>query len=209
MAFPAFSVMEVSFAGSVDGQRVLTTRHYTNRFSIPDSVSIALLMQGFLDSIQEGEVNDLVTSYLAVCATDYLLTQVRVQVVAPTRIRFYQTPKAAAGTFAGLTQATNINGTITFQTQKAGRNQISTIHPPALAEGTYTSGLLGGAIKTALSALGDKLTEPVALPGLLGVWFPVIWHRKVAGIDRVDGIENYTVSDTVRVMRRRTVGLGI
>lgn len=209
MAIPANSVLELSFRGVVDGQRTLTIRHYTNAVAVPPGVPDRLFLETFLNAVKPGGAMDLGTDYLAVCAADFQLTAMRVQIVAPARLRFLEDPIGAAGTQAGNTQATNINGTITFRTDKSGRDQLGTIHPPALAEGTYANGLILPAFRDKLSALGDTLSGLVVLPGDMGIWRPCIWHKTRVGSAATDGITDYSVGDTVRVMRRRTVGLGI
>lgn len=209
MAVAALSVIEVSFRGVVDQQSVITTRTYANENSIPDPTTPRQLQDLFLATIQAGQPNDLVTDYLAVCATDYLLTRLRVQIVKPVRIAAVEAVLAGAGTRVGVTQATNINGTITFRSSLAGRKEVATIHPPALPEGEYINGNLTVGMRAALTALGEKFSENVVIAAPFSVWRPVIFHRTALPGAQFSDINSFAVGETVRVMRRRTVGLGI
>lgn len=209
MAIPAFTVLELSYLGVVDQQQTLTIRHFENTVEIPGPATAVTMIADLLATMGPGEANDRVTDYLQACATDYTLTGIRLQGVFPTRLRAQDRIINSPGTCPGNTQATNINGTVTLRTFKAGRNQQATYKIPALAEGQYANGRLDAAMRTRLTTLGEMFIDPMVFPGTAIVLRPVIYHRKKPFPMESDEVQTFIVGDTVRVLRRRTVGLGI
>lgn len=202
-------VIEVSYAGLTLNQRTLTIRHYaiTNPgTTASESLAVKQIADGFAANVLGSNSN----VYLAACGTNFELQEIRAQKISPNRNRFESSPVNRFGTFGELVvTATNVSGVITLQTAKAGRKQIGGIHMPGCPEGAYTGGRPTVAYRNALENIAFTNLNAFTIPASGLVMIPVIYHRVLVGAGTFDPITNTRVQDTLRVMRRRTVGVGI
>lgn len=207
MAIPINSIVELSFRGTLFNQTMLTVRHYQSSNN-QSGVTVADDLNAFLDAVDNGGPNDLVTPYLNCCGPEYVLDEIRAQVVKTLRSVPRPRTVGAAGTFGSVITAQNVSGVITLTTSKAGRSQIGRVHMPALPIEAYSGGNITGPYSTLLNTLGGELlrTVTVALGG--GAYIPVLYHRTLPIPQAGDLIETRTIQTTLRVMRRRTVGVG-
>jgi len=141
---------------------------------------------------------------------DYEIINTRYQVISPVRQVGYPKVTNMGGLNTFNTQTANVAFCITKRGDLAGRKNISTSHiigttDPALME----DGLLTPAAKTLAQTIADFINNEVSFTVVdtaydLG---SVIFHPT----DPLNPtpITSCVVQDTVRVMRRRTVGLGI
>lgn len=105
----------------------------------------------------------------------------------------------------------NVAQVVTRRTERAGRSEVSTGHLPCP---TTADAIIAGELTVAQKALltqwlGAQYTTVTLLAGSVSLE-PVIWHRGIPPEGRFYSIiTSAVIQPTVRVMRRRTVGLGI
>lgn len=206
MGLPLNTIIQVGLEGKLFEQRVLTVLHYR--------VSIVSGVPNYFD-----EMNGLGTwftnpgpvsfrdTFRACVPAEYTFQTVRVQAIFPTRFAAVRRVVNQAGTGDSTTTA-NVSQAITTSTIKAGRTQIGGVRLP-LATTRSLNGSLTAAALTALDNFAAQLELPAEEPVQGGLYSPVIFHRGPNVNPRWDDIINATPQTTTRVVRRRTVGLGI
>lgn len=140
---------------------------------------------------------------------DYSLQGVRYQVIAPVRQVAYPIVTALAGLNGFDTTTANVAFAITKRGDLAGRKNISTTH----LMGTTDSGIMEeGKISPQALTLAENIASflsnqvSVTVGGVDYEFGPVIYHP--TDPSNPTPITSTIVQRTVRVMRRRTVGLG-
>jgi len=205
MPIPDNNIIQVTLRGLSMGQRILLVRTYVNFGAFPAG-TIDDNLQDIIDEVAAGGNGDLQTPYLDALPPEFSLTEIRAQVISPIRSAYSsQLFVAAPGVWAGAATKPNGAAVITQRTAQAGRNQVANAHIGPLADNASVNGILTGAYKTALGALGSAMINEWGVGALPVTMVPVIFHRATT---TYDDIENFAVNDYARVMRRRTVGLG-
>lgn len=145
--------------------------------------------------------------YRSSCSNSWEGLTWRIQKVHPVRFLASVFVDQQAGAIASPALFSNTAGVITRRTEFSGRKQVSTLHMPGLPASGSTEGTLTAAQKTLYSALGDAIILKLQDGSISLNMSPSIVHK--TNPLSVDTITNFVVQDTTRVMRRRTVGLGI
>jgi len=209
MAVPAGAIALVTFKGSYANQRILLTLPYRCATAPAPEKGTTEVSAALAAAAVAAGAGKIRTNYLAMLPTTYTLQEVRAQLIWPTRFRYaVELPNATGSIIA--TGPGNIAATMTNWSVKAGRDQISTKHIGPLPPSLQSSGsLTNDGIASMLALQASILADINLTPAANGLWRPTIYHKnlKVGGLisdDLVSGI----VFDQVRVMRRRTVGLG-
>lgn len=206
MGAPVGSVFEVTFRTLCANQRCLNVLHYVVETETSETVPAveaeqlaiaadAALQTDFLNCLG---TNCQLTEVVAQCIRDTLGNRFARQVLAVD----------AAGTGPAHSDQPNIAGVITKRTNFAGRWAVGSFHMPGVPINTADQGVWEpGGYKSALGVLAAELLESITTASG-GVYAPVLYHPT--------GVPTWTtplhateVQDQVRVMRRRTVGLGI
>jgi hypothetical protein len=201
-------IVSVSFKGLCFGQRILFGHTY--RVIVPPDPEKQ--PSDFLQEVVEtvnGDLTGLKVDYLACLASNYVMNEIRAQIVSPTRSAYTSFPVSAAGT--GSTAITaNLQGAITLRTENGGRSQVATKKIGPLPTAASLTGLLTAAHTGVMDTLGFELLETIQNAGD-DPWemTPVIFHRlAVPGQPFSDNVTNMFVSPQTRTMSRRTVGRG-
>lgn len=102
----------------------------------------------------------------------------------------------------------NTSHVLTLRCDETGRNKVGNRHIAAVPPSFTENGMITADGITALSGLGETLMPFTSFEvGLDTLQFgPVIYHRDA--IPTYSEITNYSIQQTTRVERRRTVGLG-
>jgi len=152
-----------------------------------------------------GEVHD---AYNRCCPDQMLVEDIWYQVIRPTRYRKYYKADLTTGVFSGFSANTaNVASTITRVGELGRRSNISSLHVPApTGEDWLESGNITVAGLAKLEALADacRATYTIALGSTK--FSPSILNGPLAA--NVTPITYAFHQTTVRVMRRRTVGVG-
>lgn len=200
-------VFEVTLVGSLIGQRIMNTFHYE-----VENVPIAGIEIPAATAIIETHFekdNGIIERYLLCLPSNYTLDQMWIQLIGPTQ-RYVKiiVPQALQGTQPGNADTANISAVITRTTEKAGRSQVSSLHVPLGNSSVFmANGRVSPAQVVGLQALADLLPEQIGGAPNLSL-DPVIYHGPPPKLS-ADRIVDAVPQQTVRVMRRRTLGLGI
>lgn len=152
----------------------------------------------------------LYDKYLACIPAQFDLTEVWMQVISPARyVKFTFTTGAGLGTLAANTlTSANAAAVIVRRGELGNRSNVSTLHVPlGQTAGCMSLGNLGADVQTPLADLATQMKAQVSTTTVIGTYIPVINHGPNVG--DFSPIVSTTVKQTVRTMRRRTVGLGI
>lgn len=201
-------VLEVTYQMTLYGQRLLTVLHYKVT-TAPTVVTDPLLSQAdVLNEIKNGGAQDRVTVYRNCVSNNLNFDALTAQYVYPGRWRRSTLNINVAGSVSGSAGSANIAAVIEKTTDLAGKANRGSVHVPGIQNGQYSNGLIGTTLNNNLVLLADKLITTINESGAgAGVWKPIIFHRRFPAT--TSQIWNsYTIQQTVRVMRRRTVGVG-
>lgn len=195
----------VTFVGELDSQTTLSTFKYvcTAVTGAPSDITAQDALYAKLNTIGE-----LVSKYNGCTSTQFLLKEMWIQKVFPIRLRKQVYVVNESGLFGDDQGTANIAGVITRTGGLGERNNISSLHIP-IGTGTQciNNGVIQIDLKAAMIALVNKLIVSVVTTTPAATYSPSIWGKdpSASPVPIVTGFPQ----DTVRVMRRRTVGLGI
>lgn len=115
-------------------------------------------------------------------------------------------PAGTANVAATISKSTGLATEHQFAT---GRGQLGSFHIAGPPQDTYENGLFkDNFLNTSLNSVAEWFTSNFTSPTLNG-FVLCLYHRKVDGANRFDAVTQTVARNTVRVSRRRTVGLGI
>jgi len=189
------------------GQRLLNTWHYkVQQFEVTEVPYEDYCAEIFADLIGAGEFVERLVAELADSCT---LVKMTLQKVYPTRLRAIVSTIDEPGTAAGTGSTVNQAAVITKYAEISARYAVGSWHQGGLPASAYTSsGLVSGEVLDDLVEALDMLLNidpPAGYPGTDLV--SILWNSLLPG--RITPISGITPQTTARVMRRRTVGLGI
>jgi len=202
-------IVRVSIEGTSFGQVIIMTRTYavTQVGSAP--VDLYDFAEAVVGEVDTGGPRDLVTPYVSCLSNDYITQFVSAQVLKPTRGRAFNQERNVPGSLGGAGQA-NLAGVITLQTRLSGRGQESNMHIGPIPNAGSAGGIITDLQRDAFDNLKDTFLSTI--PNIFTNYelTPCIWHSKIPGPSIFyDFIFQGYVQDTTRVMRRRTVRVGI
>jgi len=197
-------ILQISFVGTLFSQRVLNVLHYrvTADSTSPSYVTAAGAV-GF--QMQSGVVTPGL-AMLAAQGPEYNLDYIRVQKVNGTRLRYVDYAVNLPGTVAGNCTAPNIAATITKKTENGTRHGIGSLHLPGIPSNGYANGVLDATYKLLVDAISARLINPFTVQLETTQCQPILWSKSIDPV--YHPLTNTVVQNTIRVMRRRTVGVG-
>lgn len=207
---PAVAVGDVflfTINGRAFNQRIMLTHHYvaTSVDGVSDEADFA---SNFLDLVKDGGDEDIVGVYAGCLAAQYACESIWMQKIRVGRYRRQELAQSAAG---GLTasEVTTLAGSLNMQTAESGRNQqaVKKIGPLPSTVDYISDGVLTNTMILELTALGNALKEPIALPFAMGTLTPCIYHGEVP-FPAPTIITQFSVPETARSNGRRVVGRG-
>lgn len=206
MAAPVNSILEVSIVSKLYFQTILNVLHYRviTVSGVPNTLDEQDAFNVDFANVALGGVMD---KYKKATMGLQEVVEIRSQFVSPLRFRASKLAVSITG-LRGNNDAANQAVVITKRGQFANRRNIGSIHIPAPGEGDIDAGVLAPAYKPILEDLAAELEQNITVTTGAGVYEPVIYSRGPAP-DNWQSIDDCLVQDTARVMRRRTVGLGI
>jgi len=199
-AVPVGSILEATIRGTLAGQTTLSLFHYMlNDAAIPDGGAfLAVFNVGF--NVATGVVD----TYRLACCEDFTLEEIRYQWIYPTRFRSQSfAPFIGTGAIVDQSAPPNVAQVITKRADVASRRGIGTLHVPSVPNSQIANGMLLAGQVTKLNALGAALKTSL----ITGRMDPVLLRRDLPPASPI--ITSTVTQTTVRVERRRTVGLGI
>jgi hypothetical protein len=210
MAIPAVNQKYLlTFVGRLNGQTVLNTFWY-DLFTVGPAASVEAVYDVIDAQVFAG--GGLQQKFLAVCPDNYTLEQKWIQLIWPTRIMKRVLASNTAGTWLNGADTPNLASVITRRAEIADKHSVSTLHIPLpdpaviLTEGVITNAPYLAALQALAAEMKDDLVGPGAPATTLR---PVIFNPAQEAPPSTRYIVQTVVNTTSRVMRRRTVGLGI
>lgn len=200
-------VVQVSFRGTLFGQKMLTILHYSVNVVGTGTVESQLQELANALTIDNAGVN-LVTDYLAAIGPSFSLDTIRCQRVDPTRSVYQVSTANLNGTFATDCTTANIAASLLKRTATPGRRGLGRVQLPGVPAAAYTGGNLTNAyLTTELSNLCQDLMAGLTTPVSAVSMQPCIFNPGAAG-SHFSPIVTVTPQETVRVMHRRTLFVG-
>lgn len=211
---PGETIMQLSIVGDQFDQQTITTFHWKyDGPNIPDGRNALNLFGLLLD-----QPGGLMEAYAN--ATPLSLVNIKqvLQWIAPQRFRSLVRVSAFNAGLKPTAELTNIACALTITGDEASRRAQATKHIPAPGD-QYNDGIFDGGYTAAVGAIWQayRATEPL----LAGTMIPGIWGPpRKATVDKCGNVvpavpskwspaTGASVGDTVRVMRRRTVRIGV
>lgn len=192
---------QLALMGRVNGQRVMNVFHYRfNGSSITDGEA----RLGVLIDAWDAPLG-IAANFLEMLADSYLLETIRAQWILPIRYRY--TDNGAFnqnGTIVADLLPQNTQATIEWRPDVGGSRVNGGTRVGGLPVTANLGGLWTGASRTASDIFAASFILPVTLAE--GELVPVVFNRLAPATSRV--ITDWVIKDSLRVLRRRTVGLG-
>lgn len=198
----------VTVISSYCGQTCMNTFPFVAK-GITGSPPAIAAMEKLIDaSILAGNYVDLLRGCMA---QNCVINQVWAQIIGPVRVRARKRTVNIIGNYTetdGLTA--NVQASIERYGELAGRHQQGAIRVPiGTDDSCFDDGELTPAMKSALELLGNEMTQSLTVTdtGWNVSFDPCVGVAK----QELDWVitEGTIVQDTVRVIRRRTVRVGI
>lgn len=203
---PSISVGDkilVSFRGTMCNSQIISTFWYQIS-TLGSNVDYSANMSALRTSI--AVANGLQAKFLACCPPEYVLLEMWLQRVDPTRYVSAKFSVVQDGTYGQHATTANLSAVITRRGDGANRKNLSSLHIPYSNE---DPGITNGTVAATMLAAMDALTPLMvfSLVGTAGSTFNPIIRNGPANIDSTIITQAFS-QDTVRVMRRRTLRIG-
>lgn len=207
MPLPAAGdVTLVTIRGVIANQRIMSTFVY--KISAVTGAPLDDELMGALDSSLKG-AGQLITRYVAAMPSNWFHTDTWYQIIRPVRHR--KVAKAGivgGGGSGGEAHTANVSVNVARVGELAGRRYVGGVRIPigtdeiCIEDGKITVGQYA-----LLNSLASAMKLNVITSGFVATFRPQV-GLPPAAVGTVDLFDAF-VPDTVRVMHRRTVGLGI
>jgi len=163
-------------------------------------------MNELIDKIA-GTVGGVGDKFIALMPTNYTLIRWSAQVISATRYARVDGPILnAAGDSGAISSSPNIACVITRRGVLANRRSVGSLHLPYPdAETEATTGIVPAGFLSGMQDLCTQMLNNQTLAPSTVVFSPVLYHK--TGLNFTDLVAAFP-QRTIRVMRRRTVGVG-
>jgi len=199
-------IVQMTVEGRKDGQAILNVFYYRVTVA-PSTGSVSDNITGLINHLWGVDTGVLEVLWTLVMPTDYTLQLARGQKISPTREAYVEVLLIDNGDIAvNPLDTANLAWVFVKQTEFAGRRGRGTTHMLLPTMDWVTNGELnaeGQAQRLALAAEVSNTQVPVSG----GTFEPVLYHPGFS--PNFHRITHGTVKQEVRVMRRRTVRVGI
>ena len=203
-------LINLSVVGTLYGQRVMTSYGF-RVMSVSGAIDSREAQDKLNDAVATNTGTNLLSTYQDITTDDLEINQIWSQIVRPIRMRKSVKNVALQGFISALNGTPNIAAVITRKSDLASRSSISNLHIPAaptdltnMSEGVFTP-----AYRTKLDAHAFESYDTINVS-----WFGNSFNVKGVIINKASADPNWqeitahSINHNMRVMRRRTVGLG-
>lgn len=200
----AGDVVQFKLYGRIFEQQTINVFNYVCTDASVQSTYLAAI-QNATEFFASGTNNPTLAIIAAACP-QWTLEYITGQVVAPMRMRFWKHTVNEPGTFDGVCESPNQAATIEKWSSVGGRKGVGSTHLAGVPTNGMEDGRWGAAYLAALVTVGNRIKSiyDPALGG--GVYVPIITGKTFTPANLF--IQGTIVQSTVRVMRRRTIGVG-
>lgn len=197
----------ITIKGELSAQTILSTFWYECTGLIP----IVTVQDAYTFLAAEfAKLNGMLVKFTDACPADYTCNELWVQCISPNRIAKRVVTKNIVGGDAFDAMTANVAAVVLRRGEQADRKNVSTLHVPLAVDGNNVdAGVLDPAgIKVQLALLAAEMLVTLD-SGAGDTFIPVVWNPETGGLAAGKPIVTTLVEETSRVMRRRTVRLGI
>lgn len=206
MAVPVGGVIEVTVQGTLFNQITMNVFHLTPiaLASEPDTeAEIARLV----DTHFTGDPVTISDALAQCMPSNWLPRPTTGQQVYPERRIRVSVPNAMIGAGGEATTA-NVQASLTLQTIRAARDGRGAKRV-VIAPSDSVNGQLTPALSVKMATFANFFLNPLNVPAIGGQYLIVVYHRRADPGFKWDRVVRTITQTTTRVMRRRTVGVGI
>lgn len=210
MAIPPIAIgdiIQVQIRTQVENQTVLNVLHYRS-LSNRDTVTYQEGLNDLIDGIAVDDVTSIIDPMLPLMGPNAEVIYVQAQRVYPARDIYVRRNINRSGEHADDCDATNVDAVIVKQSEKTGRGRSGVFHLGGLANTTYALGEMTADSMTLLAGLASSLKVRMAeiIPDT--GFDPGMYNPDLGGVTGFTKVADCTPRKQLRVIRRRTVGVG-
>lgn len=220
MAWPANEIIEVKIGYVANSQQCYNVLHYVPNDSGVGNLPVEL-SQAIVDALdsQAATAGTLLNSMRNMMSEDVTINELTAQGIWPTRYRMFKGSYAFAGLLAAdPCPVQNIAAVVQKFGAGGNRKDVGSMHLGGLALSLYENGELTVGGQAALLNVANDMMDDIVTTTFGNVTYSPVILNKVPVI--IDGKTKYQISGftemvgtipktEVRVMRRRTVRVGI
>lgn len=211
------AVCQVTLFGTLFGQTVMNVFHYRLDLAGGTVAAGGAFLQDFNDALNAG--GGFYETYVNSLPAQVLNIRADLQWIDPDRFIKRTFVVNPTGGFTHIPTTANLAAVIELRANIASRRSVGTKHLPGLGGTGVANGLVTAALMAQIEEFGDQAILDVTVG--LRTMRPIIFGRARPAYTKPDGtvmpalpksykeVSGYVTHDTARVMRRRTVGLGI
>lgn len=200
------AIIEVRHVQALNEQIIMNVRHY--RLGVSTPTDGRELAEALLDEIAEGVAAPWMATLASMQSSWLINGPVDMQWIFPTRYITFTLPNPLnGGTVAEAALPQNVSAVATLRPDLAIRGRVGSFHVAGAPVDQDNGGSWQPAYQTSLQTLATQLATPIVLPDASTVFNPILLKKSTPAESLL--VTSGTYQQTVRVMRRRTVGLGI
>lgn len=207
MAHQVNDIVEVQWRSAYEETVIMNVYHLrvisstSSSSDVADNQSLADHLAG------EAGVGAFVTPFRNALALNVTLQRVRTQKIAPARSPYTEATIGQQGLWPNPASTGNLAGVITKRGSLGTRKSVGSLHIGPVPETGYVNGNIGAGYASVLNILYEALAAVFTVAASGVSYQMVIYNRGT--IPNWNQIAAHSVQDTVRVMRRRTLRVGI
>lgn len=219
MAYPVASgsVLQLTLRGILLDQVVMTIFHYQLDPTSPSLLDGAAALDNFFTQIAAG--GDMLNDYGDAMPTEWVSDEIDLQWIwTPRYVKKTYANPFPNGNSGSSTTVCNLACAMEIRGETANKRSVGIKHLPGVGGGDATAGFLTPAYLATAAAIKAQCQASVVAAGR--TYNPIIYGRERQAFTKCGKtypflpqlstrITNASLNDTVRVMRRRTVGIGI
>lgn len=201
-------IVQVIVRSTFQGDALLNVLYYKALSSYADD-SYRETLEELAAGLIVDDINSLTDPMLAVMGGNVRLDYLQLQRVYPTRSPYIRETVATNGTYAEDCYTGNVCGVITKQCEAVGRGRSGSFHMGGLGGTLYSQGVLTADAILLFEDIANALRITQ-----LGVaedtgFRPGTFNPDLGAPGNFNPLLDTVVQQTLRVMRRRTLGVGI
>lgn len=205
------AILELSLVGRHAAQKTLNVLHYgisdmTGGPTVDGDLITDSLLNTYWNNLGPGGI---LGKYLSCISDDFTLERIRTQWIHPTRYSFTEiVPEEQIGAVVDPALPPNVSAVLGKRNESVGRHNRGSIHLPAVPSSWVENGLLTTASLAPHQELILMLKNSlnVTVGSGTATLRPLIFNQTTPADSA--GVSEMVAMPTIRIVRRRTVGVG-